>query len=158
MCVCVCVRACVRACARACVCVCVCVRACVRARVCLCVCARARVSMHACFEYYTCVCGCMSVEEAGGRARGEENVRVRYIRIFLLRFILFYCYFKRTFLSLEPMGQRKVFIFMLCILMNKKDLFDLILFLFKCCFTSTETVRTIRDQDGHLDFHTAPEL
>ena len=31
----------------------------------------------------------------------------------------------------------------------------------QCCFTSTETVRTVRDwgaQDGHLDFHTAPEL
>ena len=32
----------------------------------------------------------------------------------------------------------------------------------QCCFTSTEiTLRTIRDrgaQDGHLDFHTAPEL
>ena len=32
---------------------------------------------------------------------------------------------------------------------------------FQCCFTSTETVRTVRDgepKDGHLDFHTAPEL
>ena len=31
----------------------------------------------------------------------------------------------------------------------------------QCCFTSTETVRTIGDghaQDGHLDFHTATEL
>ena len=31
----------------------------------------------------------------------------------------------------------------------------------ECCFTSTETVRLIRDggaQDGHLDFHAAPEL
>ena len=26
----------------------------------------------------------------------------------------------------------------------------------QCCFTSTETVRTIRD--GHLEFHTAPGL
>ena len=26
----------------------------------------------------------------------------------------------------------------------------------KCCFTSTETIRTTRD--GHLDFHTVPEL
>ena len=34
-------------------------------------------------------------------------------------------------------------------------------FLYQCCFTSTETIRLIRDgeaQDGHLDFHTAPEL
>ena len=38
-----------------------------------------------------------------GLAIGRENVRVRYIHIFLLRFILFYCYFKCTFLSLEPM-------------------------------------------------------
>ena len=31
----------------------------------------------------------------------------------------------------------------------------------QCCFTSTETERTTRDwgaQDGHLDFHTAPEF
>ena len=32
----------------------------------------------------------------------------------------------------------------------------------QCCFTSTETIRLIRTgsgaQDGHLDFHTAPEL
>ena len=37
-----------------------------------------------------------------------------------------------------------------------------VFFSFQCCFTSTETLlRTIRDggaQDGHLDFHTAPEL
>ena len=29
---------------------------------------------------------------------------------------------------------------------------------FQCCFASTETIRLIRAQDGHLDFHTAPEL
>ena len=30
----------------------------------------------------------------------------------------------------------------------------------KCCFTSTETVALLGTgaQDGHLDFHTAPEL
>ena len=30
----------------------------------------------------------------------------------------------------------------------------------ECCFTSTETVGLLGtgDQDGHLDFHTAPEL
>ena len=30
----------------------------------------------------------------------------------------------------------------------------------ECCFTSTETVSLLgtRAQDGHLDFHTAPEL
>ena len=30
----------------------------------------------------------------------------------------------------------------------------------QCCFTSTETIRLVRTgvQDGHLDFHTAPEL
>ena len=34
------------------------------------------------------------------------------------------------------------------------------LLLLKCCFTSTETVGLLRTgaQDGHLDFHTAPEL
>ena len=32
--------------------------------------------------------------------------------------------------------------------------------LFACCFTSTETVGLLGTgaQDGHLDFHTAPEL
>ena len=29
-------------------------------------------------------------------------------------------------------------------------------FLVQCCFTSTETVRTVRAQDGHLHFHTVP--
>ena len=28
----------------------------------------------------------------------------------------------------------------------------------QCCFTSTEIARAIRAQDGHLHFHTAPEL
>ena len=34
------------------------------------------------------------------------------------------------------------------------------LLLLKCCFTSTETVGLLRTgaQDGHFDFHTAPEL
>ena len=34
------------------------------------------------------------------------------------------------------------------------------LLLLKCCFTSTETVGLLGTgaQDGHLDFHTAPEL
>ena len=35
-----------------------------------------------------------------------------------------YCYFKCTFLSLEPVCLRIFIIFMLCILMNNKDLFD----------------------------------
>ena len=38
-------------------------------------------------------------------------------------FILYYCYFKCTFLC-----QRKILNFLLCILMNNKDLFDLIWF------------------------------
>ena len=103
---------------------CVCVRACVRAsvRVCVCVCARARarLRMHACSEHGTCVCGCMSVEEARAGEKGE-NLRERYIHFFLLPFILFYCYFKCTCLSLEPMCQRRIFMFMLCMLMNNKD-------------------------------------
>ena len=34
------------------------------------------------------------------------------------------------------------------------------LLLLKCCFTSTETVGLLGTgaQDGHLDFHTPPEL
>ena len=36
----------------------------------------------------------------------------------------------------------------------------LLLLLLRCCFTSTETVGSLGTgaQDGHLDFHTAPEL
>ena len=56
-----------------------------------------------------------------GQARGGENVRVRYIYFF---YVLFDCSFKCTFLSLEPMCQRKILIFMLCILMTNKDLID----------------------------------
>ena len=111
VCVCsVCVRVCVRACVRACVCVCVCARARARARACGCT--RVLNITHV----FAGVC----LWKKPGRARGGENVRVRYIHRFLLRFILFY--FKCTFLSLAPMCQRKIFIFMLCILMNNKDL------------------------------------
>ena len=38
---------------------------------------------------------------------------------------------------------------------------DVLSSVFQCCFTSTETIRTIRNEgalDGHLHFHTAPEL
>ena len=37
---------------------------------------------------------------------------------------------------------------------------DCMLLLLKCCFTSTETVSLLGTgaQDGHIDFHTAPEL
>ena len=37
---------------------------------------------------------------------------------------------------------------------------ELSFFMLKCCFTSTETVGLLGTgaQDGHLDFHTAPEL
>ena len=44
---------------------------------------------------------------------------------------------------------------------NRKAYYRLIInFLFKCCFTSTETVSLTATgaQDGCLDFHTAPEL
>ena len=58
---CVCVHVC------ACVCVCVCVRVCVH------------VQMHVCSEHYTCVLGCMSVEEAGANKRGRECVSEIYI-------------------------------------------------------------------------------
>ena len=60
----------------------------------------------------------MSVEKPG-QARGGENVRVRYKYVFV--YVLFYCYFPCAFLSLEPLCQRKILIFMLCILMNSKD-------------------------------------
>ena len=44
-----------------------------------------RASMHACCEHYSCVCGCMSVEEAGAGERAE-NVRARFFTY------LFYIY------------------------------------------------------------------
>ena len=64
-----------------CVCTRVCVHACIHMHVCAGVCT--------CSEHYSCVCRCMSVEEAGAGEWGE-NARVR----------LFYtCYFICTFLS-----------------------------------------------------------
>jgi len=59
----------------------------------------------------------MSVEEAGAGVWGE-NVS----EIFMY---LFYIYYFYMYLH-EPMCQRNIFIFMLCILMNNKDWFDLI--------------------------------
>ena len=52
-----------------------CVRACVH--VCM------HAWMHTCSEHHSCVCGRMSVEEAGVGERGE-NVRVRFLRIYLI--------------------------------------------------------------------------
>ena len=90
-----------------CVCVCVCARACADACV--------FWTLHMCLQ--VCVCG-----RSRGRREGERMWEWDiYIYIF---YVLFYCYFKCTFLSLEPMCQRKMFMFMLCILMNNKDLFD----------------------------------
>ena len=45
-------------------------RACVYVGVRVCACARVR--MHACFERYIGVCGCMSVEEARAGVRGRQ--------------------------------------------------------------------------------------
>ena len=106
-CVCVCV----------CVCACVCVRACVHASMhgCVhaCVCMRVctRTWMHACSEHYSCVCGCMSVEEAGAGEWGE-NVRVRFLRIY---FIIL------NIPSRAQVSKENVHFFMLCILINNKD-------------------------------------
>ena len=85
VCVCVCPRAHAHVCARARVCVCVCVRVCVCARVC----ARA----HGCTrvtvlpEHHSCVCGCMSVEEAGA---GEWGENVRLSEIFTYLYLLLF--------------------------------------------------------------------
>ena len=64
---------------------CVCVRACVRAcvRVCVCVCTRAR----ACSEHYSCVCGCMSVEEAGAGEKGRECESEIFTYLYVLLFL-----------------------------------------------------------------------
>ena len=129
MCVCVCVCMCVCVCVCVCMCVCVCVSVCVCVCVCECACVRtcvracvrvwarvrrrARVWMHACSEHYSCVCGCMPVEEAGAGEWGE-NVRVRPLRIyFILFYIDIYCYFKCTFLS--PCVKGEFSFFTLCI-------------------------------------------
>ena len=50
-------------------------------RACVCVC------MHACSEHYSCVCGCMSVEEAGAGEWGE-NVRMRFLRIYFIFIVI----------------------------------------------------------------------
>ena len=73
-----------------------------------------------CSEHDTCVCGGVCLWKKPGRARGGENVRVRYIHIYFF-YVLFNFNFKCTFLSLEPVWQRKIYIFMLCILMNNND-------------------------------------
>ena len=97
-------------------------RACVR--VCVCVCARERACGCTRVLNITHV-WCMSVEEAGAGESERECESEMYTYIPFTS-VLFYCYFKCTFLSLESMCQRKFFIFMLCLLMNNKDLFDLI--------------------------------
>ena len=62
-----------------------------------------------------------------GRARRGETGRARHFFIYALRLLLLLllffinCYFKCTFLSLELMCQRKILIFMLCILMTNKN-------------------------------------
>ena len=61
----------------------------------------------------------MSVEEAGAGKWGE-NVRVRFLHICLIFIVIFKCTFS------SPGVKGTFFIFMLCILMNNKDLFDLI--------------------------------
>ena len=87
----------------------------------VCVCVRARARVDARMFWMLHVFAGVRLWKKPGRARGGENVRVRYIYFF---YVLFYCYFKCTFLSLEPMCQRKILIFMLCILMTNKDLID----------------------------------
>ena len=57
--------------------VCVCVHACVHVH----------AWMHACSEHYSCVCGCMSVEEAGAGEWGE-NVRVRFLGIYFIFIVI----------------------------------------------------------------------
>ena len=66
-----------------CVCVCVCVHACV----CVCVCVCARPWMDACSEHYSCVCGCMSMEEAGAGEWGE-NVSVTLARMYFIFIVI----------------------------------------------------------------------
>ena len=87
-------------------------------------CWKARTELRSCVKIKMAILGVyMSAEEAGAGERGRECESEVYIHIFLLRFILFYCYFKCTFLSLEPMCQRiYFFIFMLCIYMNNISL------------------------------------
>ena len=74
-----------------CVCVCVCVNACVCAR----------MWMHVCSEHDTCVCGCMSVEEARAGERGRQCESEIYMRNLKkkLTYLFDICYFKCTFLS-----------------------------------------------------------
>ena len=93
----------------------------------MCACVHAHVRVCVCAEHDTCVSG-VCLWKKPGWARGGENVRVRYIHLFLLRFIIL----NVPFSSLEPICQRNFFFFMLCILMNNKDLID-VLVVFEFC-------------------------
>ena len=44
----------------------------------------ARTWMHACSEHYSCVCGCMSVEEAGAGEWGEKASEIFTYFIFIV--------------------------------------------------------------------------
>ena len=59
----------------------------------------------------------MSVEEAGAGESGE-NVRVRFLRIYFIFIVVL------NIPTCPSVKGKKKIIFMLCILMNNKDLFD----------------------------------
>ena len=63
-------------------------------------------------------------------------------------------------LSSEPSHARGLALFCFCFLLLFVCLFCFGFVLVGCCFTSTETVGLLGTgtQNGHLDFHTAPEL
>ena len=83
----------------------------------MCVCVRARAYGCTRVLNMTHVFAGVCLWKKPGQAKGGENVSEIYKYIS-------YCYFNFTFLSLEPMCQRKIFIFMLCIMIINKDLFD----------------------------------
>ena len=57
--------------------------------VCVCECVCAHTWMHVCSEHYSCVCGCMSVEEAGAGQESGERMWEWDFYIFILYLLLF---------------------------------------------------------------------
>ena len=130
-----------------CVCVCVCVRACMRACKCVCVCARARAHARVCA--CVCVCACKEEEEEKSltNIKNEHVLKIWYqvaCEIYLSIYLPIYLPISLSILQTD-------------IWLGVKHQVG---WLTECCFTSTKTVGLLGTgaQDGHLDFHTAPEL
>jgi len=124
-------RACVHACQSVCV--------CVRARVCVCVCTRARA--------YACVYALRIV---------YMDKTLRFINtLIILMMLIVPVTSSRVSASDVPVSRERD-----SGVPRASENAEVLGQLVECCFTSTETVGLLGTgaQDGHLDFHTAPEI